>query len=249
MRINMFLMMCIVIVFTACAQVPKQSVELSTTIGRDLISVHNSHRELAEILFARMERDVNRFIDNVYTPYQIRSAMERQAVLANSKDPSEQKKSLLLAIDSAFKPGASPQQQSAALKGMGSMVQFIHADINAKRNELIDPIKSQKKDVLASIDRSYQQLQYANSVVTGYLASVVKVTDAQIEILKKVGIETDLRKDVGENLAKASESIGSIVEKAEGVDDKIDKAEENAKKIKDKIDELKEKLKKTPKEG
>jgi uncharacterized phage infection (PIP) family protein YhgE len=249
MYLKLCWLVCLTLLISSCAQVPKQSVELSATIGRDLITVHNSHRQLAEMLFDRMERDVNRFIDNVYMPYQIKSAMERQAELAKSTDPNQQRKSLLLAINAAFKPEASSQLQTAVLKGMASMVQIIHDDVEKKRNELLDPLKEQKKELLASIDRSYEQLQYANSVVTGYLASVVKVTDAQTEILKTVGVEQDLRKVVGENLAKTSESIGAIVEKAESVEDKIDKAEENAKKIKDKIDELKEKFKTTPKEG
>jgi len=245
----MVLMMSTVILFSACAQVPKQSVELSATVGRDLVAVHNSHRGLAEILFVRMERDVNRFIDNVYAPYQIRSVMAGQAALAKSADPNEQRKSLILAINEAFKPEASSQLQSQVLKGMELMVRRIQTDIEAKRSELLTHLKTQQKEVIASIDRSYDQLQYANSVVTGYLASVVKVNDAQSEILKTVGVEQDLNKEIGEKLAKTSDAIGSIVEKAENVEDKIDKAEENAKKIVDKINELKEKFKKTSKEG
>lgn len=43
-------MIWVMVLVSACAQVPKQSVELSATVGRDLVTVHNSHRELAEIL-------------------------------------------------------------------------------------------------------------------------------------------------------------------------------------------------------
>jgi hypothetical protein len=126
MRLRVVLCLILVCALTACAQVPKQSVELSATVGRDLVTVHNSHRELAQILFTRMERDINHFVDTVYAPYQIREAMKHQGDLATSKDPNDQKKSLLLAMNVAFKLDASTQLQDSVLKGMGFMVQAIH---------------------------------------------------------------------------------------------------------------------------
>ena len=68
----------------ACAQVPKESVELSTTVGRDIAAAHESHIRLARTLFARMKGDVNRFVDDVYAPYQI------QFVLARKKERQAQ---------------------------------------------------------------------------------------------------------------------------------------------------------------
>jgi hypothetical protein len=233
---------------TACSQVPKESVELSATLGRDIVTVHKAHRELAQILFGRMRQDINRFVDEVYVPYQIRNAMDRQNQLARSSDSEDQKKSLLLAINAAFKSDAPPELQDAVLKGMEIMVSKIRADVESMRNELLDPLDTQEAEVLGSIDRAYQQLHYANSIVTGHLSSVVKVHDTQAELLEAIGIERDLRKDVGDNLAKASDKIGDLVEAAEKADAKLDMAEENAQKLKEAVSELKKNLEKNHKE-
>jgi len=241
--LKFFSVFLILLTIFACAQVPKESVELSSTLGRDLASVHKAHRELAQVLFARMRRDVNRFVDDVYAPVQIRNAMDRQNQLARSSNPEDQKKSLLLAINAAFKPDASPQLQAAVLKGMGSMVRKIRADVESMRKELLDPLDAQETEVLGSIDRAYQQLHYANSIVTGHLSAVVKVHETQAELLQAIGVERDLRKEVGENLAKASDKIGALVEAAEKADVKLDKVEENARKLKEAVSELKKKLK------
>ena len=230
------------LLFTACAQVPKESVELSATLGRDLATVHKAHRELAQVLFARMRHDINRFVDEVYAPFQIRNTMNRQNQLARSSKPEDRKKSLLLAINAAFKTDASPQLQDAVLKGMGSMVSKIKADVESMRRELLGPLNAQEAEVLGSIDRAYQQLHYANSIVTGYLSSVVKVHETQAELLQAIGIERDLRKEVGDNLAKASDKIGDLVEAAEKADAKLDMAEESARKLKEAVSELKKNL-------
>lgn len=199
----------------ACAQVPKASVELSTTVGRDITTVHKSHRELAKLLFYRMRQDVNRFVDNVYAPYQIRSAMENDFNNAKSSQQKDRQSSILLAINDAFKPDAPEKLQRQVFESMGAMVSIIRDDIESKRKELLKPLDDQEALVLASIDRNYTHIIYGNSIVTGYLASVVKVNDAQSEILNAIGLDTNLYDVVGKKLSSASDTVADLVQKAE----------------------------------
>ena len=221
--------------FISCAQVPKESVELSATLGRDLSAVQKSHRELAVVLFSRMRQDINQFIDEVYAPFQIKYAMDRQAELAKSSNPDDREDSLLFAINEAFKPDAPSELQDAVLKGMESMVAKIRSDIEEMRKELLDPLEQQKSEVLSSIDQAYQQLHYANSIVTGYLSSVAKVHDSQTDLLQKIGVDQD---QLGENLAKTSDKIKTLVQTSEKAENKIEMAKENAEKLKNIVKEL-----------
>jgi hypothetical protein len=75
-----------VLVIGGCAMVPKESVELSTTVGRDIASVHEAHRNLANALFGRMKQDVNRFVDDVYAPFQIQFVLASQKRLQEAGD-------------------------------------------------------------------------------------------------------------------------------------------------------------------
>jgi len=218
-------------------------VELSATVGRDIAIVHTAHRELAQVLFGRMRQDINRFVDDVYAPYQIRNAFNRQNELARSSDPEDRKKSLLIAINAAFKPDAPQKLQDNVLRGMESLVGKLRADVESMRKELLDPLNAQETEVLGSIDRAYHQLHYANSIVTGHLSSVVKVHETQAELLEAMGIERDIRREVGNYLAKASDTIGNLVETAEKADVKLEKVEENVQKLKEAVNELKKNLK------
>jgi hypothetical protein len=229
--------LCLAVV-VGCAQVPKESVELSTTVGRDLAVTHKAHIQLARVLFERMKEDVNRFIDGTYAPFQIRAAMARQVALANSSDVAEKRKSLLLAIHAAFEPDASDRLQSAVLQGMESLVTQIRADIEAKRRELLEPLEEQERVVMGGINRAYQRMHYANSIVTGHLGSIARVHDAQSELLEEIGIDRDLRKDIGEGLAGVSAKISTLVNRAEKVDDKIAGADTTAKNLLTEITEL-----------
>ncbi len=230
-----------------CAQVPKESVELSTTIGRDIAEVYEAHKDLATILFARMRQDVNRFIDDVYAPFIIRGVMERDHKRAKSSDRSERRKSILLAINEAFKPGADAKLQKDTLDAMKIMVDMIITRIESKRKELLDPLAEQEAQVIGSIDRAYLQLHYANSIVTGHLSSVVKVHETQAQLLEEIGVKRDLRKEIGETVSETSDQIGKIVVEAEKIENKLDQAEEKAEEIKDAIDDLKKKLEQSSK--
>jgi chemotaxis regulatin CheY-phosphate phosphatase CheZ len=125
---------------------------------------------------------------------------------------------------------------------MEILVRKIHTDVEALRNQLIDTLDIQEAEVLGSIDRAYQQLYYANSIVTAHLSSIVKVHDAQADMLQTLGVDRDLRKIVGESLANASERIADVVEKAETASDKLANVKENAADLKKAIIELKQNL-------
>jgi len=218
-----------------CTQVPKESVELSTTVGRDLTAAHKSHRELAKTLFARMKADIHRFVDNVYAPYQIRAAVAGDLAASKSSNPEDRQSSLFLAINNAYAPGASDSALKKVVAGMGILVEVIRADVESKRSELLEPINKQEADLLAAIDRNYAQLIYANSIVTGYLSSVARVHDAQEKILESIGIDGGLTNDIANRLAETSQRVGELVQKAEKADASAGSIEETVQKLKSSI--------------
>lgn len=128
-------------------QVPKESVELSTTVGRDITTVYKYHREIVKLLYSRMRQDVKRFVDNVYAPFQIRAAMENDFKNATSTDAKNRRASLLLAINNAFKADAPDKPQRQVFDAMGRMVIIIREDVELKRAELIKPLDDQEAQV------------------------------------------------------------------------------------------------------
>jgi len=129
------------------------------------------------------------------------------------------------------------------LQAMEVFVQVVRAEIEFYREERLAPVLAQEKEVLSAIDHSYNQIHYANSIVTGHLASIVKVHDAQENLLKEFGIE-GLRKDIGQKLSSTSNSIAEFVKKAKRVDGTVEEMEEKIKKLTNKFDMLVGKQKK-----
>ena len=219
--------------FYGCAQVPKESVELSTTVGRDVAKVYQSHKELAIILFDRMKSDVNKFVDDVYAPYQVKKQL---------KDDYDDFKSgiqdsLFAKLNFAVNNPGNNKAQVEVLEFMGIFLEIVRNDIESFRQDTLSPLLEQEKTLLSAIDRSYNQIHYANSIVTGHLASIVKVHDAQEELLNEFGVE-GLRNDIGKSLANLSEKVSEFADEGKEIDVKLDKTEKKIKEWKTKYKEL-----------
>jgi len=208
---------------SACATIPKETIELSNTVGRDLEEVHRSHRAFATVLFDIMEKDVNKFINEIYAPAYIK------------KFATEYK------LDDKVK-GIVAAAPNNLLPVLVRFVEKSNETIENKRAELLNQIKAQRNQVINDIDTSYRQLQAAQALIAGHLASVMKIHDARNEVLKNVGLE-GMREKLAENTEKVSNRISSLINEAEKAEGKMDKVEEALLKIKETIDSIKPKEK------
>ncbi|HCG6604308.1 TPA: hypothetical protein NJ227_001631 [Vibrio parahaemolyticus] len=193
----------ILVLATGCAQVPKEAVELSATVGRDLAEMRKSHTELVKIYYEGLIKNVNRFIDDVYLPYQIQNTLSDEVI----------KQDMLASIEAASREDATGLSQKDAYQKLKDFHLIIHEEVEDYRKLKLAPINEQYKSVLNGINESYEQIHYANSIVTGHLASIVKVHDTQNEILEELDLK-NLRTEVGINVANISEKISELTSKA-----------------------------------
>lgn len=215
----------------SCAQVPKESVELSTTVGRDIAEMSILHHQTVVILYKRIKNDVNKFVDEVYAPYQIHNLL-----IADQKDFKAGKSdSLFAALDKAIKNPDNPDAQKNVLDVMDAYLQIVRDEVESYRKVRLAPVLAQENELLSAIDSSYKNIQYGNLNVTAHLASIVKVHNVQEEILSQVGVK-ELRKKIGQTLANTSDKVAKYVEVAKDVDVRMDDAKEKINKISEKLD-------------
>lgn len=229
---------CIFILFagvllSACAQIPKESTELSTTVGRDIAAVHQAHRNLSNTLFRRMKEDVNRFVDDVYAPFQIQFILSKQKEKQEAGNPNN----LFSYLDKAMRNPDDPEAQKDAVVVMRAIVEGVYADIEDFRKQRLANILQQEQEVTDEIERAYDQIERGNATVTAYLASVSKVNVAQDELLQSIGME-GLREKIGVTLSKTSDKVSDFVGKAKKLDEKMDSMPEQIKEWTEKLDHI-----------
>ena len=184
-----------------CVDAPRQSVELSATVGRDLNEMQRAHRELARRYFARAIQDVNAFVDGKYRPYVINYVVADPQLRLRER------------LEEALRPGA--QSDPAAI--MGRFANLIIADIEDYRRQLLEPVERERDDMLASLDAAYQQLHAANAAVTAHLASAAKVNDAQDRAFAELGLAGFRERAIGA-AASFSERIDALTREGARID-------------------------------
>ena len=222
-----FLAITLALLLGACAQVPKEAVELSATVGRDMSEMKKSHVALVDIYYNKLFTDINKFIDDVYLPYQIQKTLE----------DNMWKNEMLSAIESASKSDPTGNTQKESFQKIEAFLQIIHEEVEDYRKLKLKPVKDQYTLVLSNINQSYEQIHYANSIVTGHLASVVKVHDTQNELLEKLDV-SDLRLKVGKGLTGMSGQIDKLLQKAQGGEEKVNSIISKFEKLMDDKEEL-----------
>lgn len=188
---------------TSCAQVPKESLTLTQTLGRDLMAIQQAHISTINIVFDRLEADVEYFIKNVYTPYQIHEILSSNEI----------GKEVFDTLSKAAQPDSDASTRNAALMVMAVLVEEIQRDVNDYRQILTAPIQEQRQGVLAQVNSAYFNAHSANAATAGYLASVIQVNDAQNELLTSLGAPR-LQYKLSREISAASDNINILSKKA-----------------------------------
>lgn len=226
----------VALLLTGCADVPREAVTLSVTIGKDLEEVHRSHRELAIRYFKRSRVDVNRFIDDVYRPAFVRKALIEKTYVYVEGQPELKFLEILrqeIARQNDGKKDADPAFY------IDDFVNEAVGRIEQTRLELLEPIEAREKEVLRAIDDAYSKVMNAHAIVTGHLASVRRVQQAQEELLADVGLK-DIRRKFIDRVAdisdRASDILATARKASSNLDDLDGKVDEIKKMWKEKID-------------
>lgn len=190
-----------------CAVVPPESVQLSATVGKDLLELRKNHLDYVDAYYARIETQLSRAIDQIYAPALISAAL---------RGASGQR--LMQALE-AGKQGGEAANDAITLAGR--FLQNVRREVEAKREADLKPVRDAHAKARSEVDEAYTQVLRGNSTITAYLASVVKVREAQDDLFKQIGLE-GLPKRTSETLSSASVRIEELLTDAKDREAQLD---------------------------
>jgi hypothetical protein len=180
--INLFAAI-IILIIGGCATVPKESVELSYTIGNDLEILNQSYKLIITRYFDSLRREVNRSIDQVFIPAYINDYVETGQLFQHA------------------------QNKRADL--VEAWARIAVETIDKERTVRLAPINEAEEELLRSIDDAFNKAIRANATITAHLNSIRQVKEVQDEILESLKLK-DVRDKINDALVKASEKAKEI---------------------------------------
>jgi hypothetical protein len=200
-----------------CARVPPEAVGLSGRMGQDLATMQGAHASLVRQYFASMRDRAETFVDDVYRPYVIRATMDELDLVAE----------LQRAVDGDSELDPLDLMEIYADEALAQIERF--------RDDLLEPIAAQERELLDEIDASYAALRTANAAITAHLASVSRVHDAQAELAGRAGLPDDIRERISGQAAAFSEQLGDLLARAESAESDLDDLPERIRELRDRF--------------
>jgi len=181
--------------------------------------------------YNKLKDDVNRFVDDVYSPFVIHYVL---------KDELERYKQGDTSLFSFIEAAAKIEGKAETEKALDEMVDFQTAardQIEQKRNELLIPLENQESEILSAIDQAYENAIYANSTITGYLKSVRKIKETQQEALSLVGL-SGADTVVINTILKLDKLVNQAIKEGKEIDIRSDDAFDKLESVSNKLKRL-----------
>jgi hypothetical protein len=229
MKIKFIIFVITATLISSCASVPKETVLLSQTLGKDLKILHNSHRNIVQLYYKKIKDNINVFVEEVYTPYNINYRLNKE--LQDYKNGDYSLYGLMLP-----KPQGSIvkldtlQVNKELINYMEDILFIVKSDIEDYRAELLSPIETEERELLNKINQSYENVLLANASITNYLKSIQKLKETQQEVLSMVGL-SGADTTVINSLVTVSEKVNEAVKAGKKINIESDNALEEIEKV------------------
>lgn len=221
----------VLLLMASCASIPRETVTLSKAIGNDLQVVYASHINTVKMYYDQMEENINSFINDDYYPQLMQARLQVELDKLKNGDPS-----LYSIIAKSGKSGDEKDNENA-MRAMFRVTDDVNQQALAQKNALLTPLLKQKKEVLAKIDSSYQNMIYANATLTAFLESARKVKETQSKALSDIGLG-GFDSVITNQLIELSKAIDSVITKANDINEKSDNAQIQIEEIKGLIEKF-----------
>lgn len=198
-------LLAVLLLLNGCiGRVPGEVVELSTTVGEDIKSLHLSYRALIVAHFDSLRAQTDSFIKDRWLPVFIDDFMKRG--------------NLVQTVQAAQPGQAGPR--------VSEWVAVAMETVTAKRDQLMKPIDEEEKKLLEMVDNSFGLLTRANAKISSHLESRSKKKNLLEEALNMDDLK-GLREKISGGLAAATQLAAGNLEKEEPGAAVIKKGENN----------------------
>jgi hypothetical protein len=243
---------------SGCVSAPKQTVQLSEIVDTQIAEMQSSHEKFVRLYYAKCRDEIDTFIIQKWIPEFLSTIVSGEA--SSGKQFREDldiayelsdfdwetavnldKLNNDLAKDAALKTFEELSKKNNATLGkvLLDFSEGAQKEINKIRATLVKPINEQEEMILNELKDNYSDLLRGSSSIKGYLSSTVELVEQQDIILDKLGV-LETRNNIVDAAIDANNKAIDWIDKAENVDQSIEKFLALMEAAKEKIKELKE---------
>ncbi|MCG9655166.1 hypothetical protein [Vibrio vulnificus] len=202
------------ILLTACAaSIPKEVVELSYKMDKDMTHIEQSYMDLVRQHIAVLKKQREDYLYNEWVPTLLEDWIVEGMLIemAQGKVIYDDQVGSFVSVNTP--------DRVAQLNGVKEWALVATEEIEAKRRELITPLENAESAMLTDIRQSFSLMKQGNQTITAHLNSIREVQDVQNELLENVDLE-QLRNSINQKLSELSNQASQGLDKVRELDQK-----------------------------
>jgi hypothetical protein len=195
------LMFLVLAVAAGCVSMPKEAEQLSAELGVRISSARESHLAMVRHYMAEKRERVDEFMNAVWIPAFAENVFNMPKI-------SDKWDEIVRSDDK--------EERLTFIRKMGPKIQIM---INKERKSRMKPINEMEQLLLARINEHYDEMLAANSTLTSFIHSAVKVKEREKAALKYLDLDDKLARYT----EKVEEVVGELIKGKEKIDENKDK--------------------------
>lgn len=197
-----------------CANIPRESVELSQVMGKQVQSLESADEATIRAFFKEKRAEARRFMKDEWIPQ-----------FANNY--------LSAPLESRILDETCGKQKHAdCLRAILIISKNAEIQIQRQYRKILDPLDQTEDTLLAAVQADYSEVERENDALTALLASATKVQAERQAVLSKLGVSEG---QIDRTLATVSGQVAKVTANAKSLDSNLEKFTQKMKALRESL--------------
>lgn len=191
MKIRCSFLMTMIIILSSCASIPKESAELSILLGRQIDALEQGHVATIRAYYKEKELAAIHHLDEVWYRRYLDDLFAQPGTIEFWNEVIKEE----------------PAQRIESLKELTDLVQ---TDYREQREQLLNPLKEQENELLATIQNHYDLARKMNQAITEHVRSAHEVQEKRKQLIAHFADTDKIEKMTDQYLQKADSLLHKV---------------------------------------
>ena len=191
----------VMLLAAGCANIPRESVELSQVMGKQIQSLESADEATIRIFFKDKRAEARRFLKDEWIPQFANHYLSAPRV------------SKMLELT------CGQQKHADCLRAILIISKHAEIQIQLQYRKILDPLDETENALLTAVQTDYSDVERENDALTALLISATKVQAERQAMLSKLGVS---EKQIDGALVAVSGQVATVTSNAKSLDSNLE---------------------------
>lgn len=201
-KICNFLLGMMIIGLSSCASIPRETVEMSVLLGRQIEALEQGHTAMVEAFYKEKEATATKWLKEQWYRNYLNDLFAMPSTIE-------------------FWNEAITEELPQRMESLKNLTDLIQEDYMQQRDSLLNPLKSEKEKLLGIIHTHYNTAREMNDVITKNIDSANALEEKRKQLLSRFVNTDKIDMQINQSLQRADSILSTAQTALEKIDNKL----------------------------